>query len=123
MTWFKPPLYKRGNKKCPHCGNNQGWLQRPVFYWNSWKCSYCQSVLKTESHRTYAAMLAYLLALLTVTLVFILWFSSLSNWIPMLPSSALLVSQALNYWWLESVTLKDETAGSPVTSEKPSRII
>lgn len=126
MGYFNPPLYKIGNKKCPHCGHNQGWLdrQRPWFREVSWKCSNCRSALKLDWRRHWAGVLISPLCLIAATLVINLAWSSAPEWWYILGSLVWgitwVIIPAVQLWWLESVKTQEESTVSLITSDKPS---
>jgi hypothetical protein len=54
---FDPPLYKPGNKRCPNCGQHQGWNRAwgpwPLDFssYRGWKCTRCQTILRHDAAR------------------------------------------------------------------------
>lgn len=105
MAWFNPPLNKRGNKKCPNCGELVPWMRLYVWSWHQWNCRRCGSILTKDGARflTGAFLIVFPFILVwSAVLVFWDW----PVWAMMLFCVGGLVVAELGAWWLDSVVLR-----------------
>jgi len=61
MSWFNPPLYKPGNKKCPVCGERVSWIRVYVWSGHQWNCPRCRSILAKDTGRLVTGVILLLL--------------------------------------------------------------
>lgn len=101
MAWFDPPLYKPGNRKCPKCGQPQGWglFQSRL----AQVCPRCQSALTLDFRRLAVLPILLIVFVIADIAVVLLVDSILSMVIGLL---ALLVASWFAPAWLASWKLK-----------------
>src|SRR4030042_1604021 len=102
MAWFNPPLNKRGNRKCPNCGEPVSWT-RLSWAWAKWSCPECQSVMGIDLGRR--AVQAIVVGL---PFALVLSLGSIHTWPGWAQKSFFagwVVLFLLAWWWFHSVVV------------------
>jgi hypothetical protein len=105
MALFNPPLYKRGNKKCPNCGQTASWVRLWLRgNWYEWSCPVCRSVLRKDGGRVMVGAVAVVLFVVGAFAFVDLWswqlWAIVPFWVGVVAVVFLLES------WLDSVVLR-----------------
>jgi hypothetical protein len=114
MAWFNPPLYERGNRKCPNCGEPVKWMdgRRRSEGLEGWVCRKCQAPLAWDIGRVIARFTAFA-AMAAVDAL--LWLDgTLASWEVAVAS---VITTSLMLWWFDSVVLR--SPAEQAESESP----
>lgn len=120
MAWFSPPLYKPGIHKCPRCGDRP-WPWRRGAWVSEWRCPNCQSLLKWERSRYYAAFFLCFLVNCADTAAIVWWPHRPEDRIPVTGLVGILAIASVIvffiFWWMASISLVEEPVDSPPAAD------
>jgi hypothetical protein len=108
---FDPPLYKPGIKRCPNCGQHQGWYRAfPLWAWllypYEWKCAKCQTTLRYDFGRY--LVISWLVVAPLLVIVGLLAESSPDGAIWIWLACLVFALVLLAWWWSASIRRRGE---------------